>query len=138
MEIQLSRTADYGVRAAVLLADGDRHKSRQIAEAVGIPAGFVAQVLGRLVRAGIVNSQAGQSGGYALSRSAGNVSLLDLIEAVEGPIRTNRCVLKDESCDALHPCAVHDPWMRAQDALRGSLQQTSLEDLHHGRGATSG
>jgi len=129
MEIQLSRTGDYGIRAALALADGGRHKSREIAERAGIPGGFAAQVLGHLVRAGLVASQAGQSGGYSLTRPAGDVSLLQVIEALEGPIRTSRCVLRDSACDSARPCAVHGPWTRAQDALRGSLQQTSLADL---------
>lgn len=129
MEIQLSRTADYGIRAALALADGERHKSRELADRAGIPGGFAAQVLGHLVRGGLVHSQAGQSGGYSLTRPAADVSLLDVVEAIEGPIRTTRCVLRDSACDVERPCAVHGPWTRAQDALRGSLQQTSLADL---------
>ncbi|MFN8037180.1 MAG: Rrf2 family transcriptional regulator [Acidimicrobiia bacterium] len=137
MEIELSRTADYGVRAAIVLGDGQRHKARELASSAGIPAGFAAQVLGHLVRAGLVASQAGQSGGYSLTRPADDISLLDVIEALEGPIRTVRCVLRDSACDAGHPCAVHGTWTRAQDALRGSLQQTSLADLV-ARGAVLG
>ncbi|MGB2758086.1 MAG: Rrf2 family transcriptional regulator [Acidimicrobiia bacterium] len=129
MQMQFSRTCDYAIRAALVLADGARHKSKDVAEEAGIPPAFAPQVLGHLVRAGIVASTAGQRGGYRLCRQPDEVTLLDLIEAMEGPLKSTRCVLSDASCNASAPCTVHEHWYRAQDVLRGSLTSTTLQML---------
>ena len=129
MELQFSRTCDYAIRAAIVLADGDRHKAKSLAEAAGIPAAFAPQVLGYLIRSGLADSIAGKSGGYRLSRPADEVSLLHLVEAVEGPLRSTRCVLKDSGCDPDSPCTVHDYWYQAQEALRASMGSASLTTI---------
>lgn len=136
MQMQFSRTCDYAIRAALVLADGERHKSKVLAAEAGIPPAFAPQVLGHLVRAGLVASTAGQNGGYRLCANADDVTLLDLIEAMEGPLKSTRCVLSDASCNPKAPCSVHDHWYRAQDVLRGSLTTTTLAMLV-GRGEPS-
>lgn len=131
MRLELGRRADYAIRAVVDLArhEGSRRKGREIAEAMEIPTSFVPQILAELVRAGTVVSVAGRDGGYALAREAGEVSLLDVVRAVEGEVRSTSCVLRGGPCRWDDVCAVHVPWAQAQDALLDSLAHTSFADL---------
>ena len=132
MELTLGRRADYTVRAVLDLArhrgDG-RRKARAIAEEMAVPANYLPALLAELVRAGLVTSTAGPSGGYALARAPDDVSLLEVIEVAEGELRSRECVLRGGPCRRDEACAVHEPWSRAQDALRGSLGTTTFAEL---------
>jgi Rrf2 family protein len=104
-----------------------RHKAAAIAAATGIPPVFVARVLANLQRQGFLNARAGQQGGYRLARPPQEITLLEVIEAVEGPLVTRDCVLRDTTCGAQgRYCVLHDAWSTAQSALRDSLAQTPL------------
>lgn len=133
MRLELGRRADYAIRAAVDLArhhdDGERRKARAIAEEMAIPTTYVPQIMAELVRAGLVESVAGRSGGYSLARPPRSVSLLGVVEAVEGDILSAACVLRGGPCRWSDMCAVHVPWSRAQHALLASLGDTSLADI---------
>ena len=129
MDLQLSRRADYGVRAALYLAGeprGGYRKLREICEAMTLPRSFAPQVLGDLVRAGLVEAKAGRDGGYRLARDAADLSLLDVVEACEGSLTPVRCTLRGIACDPGHPCPVHPAWIEAAEALRASLAGASL------------
>ena len=108
-------------------ADG-RVKGPALAEAVGSTSGFVSQVLHPLVRQGWVRSDPGPSGGYSLVVGLGEVSVLAVIEAIEGPTASGRCVLADRPCDETGTCALHVPWMRARSLLLSELAATSVAD----------
>ena len=131
MDLQLSRRADYGVRAAVLLArawgDGTYRKVREISTAMSVPRSFTPQVLGDLVRAGLVDARAGREGGYRLSRSPSEISLLEVVEASEGVLLPQRCTLRGTDCDPANPCLVHPAWFEAAQALRSSLAGAMLD-----------
>lgn len=132
MRLELGRRADYAVRAVVDLArhHGDgRRKAREIAAEMDIPRTFVPQILAELVRVGLATSVAGPEGGYALGRAPADVSLLDVITAVDGEPRSTACVLRGGPCRWDDVCAVHVPWARAQDALRDELGRTTFADL---------
>jgi Rrf2 family protein len=133
MQIELGRRADYAVRAVVDLArhhaDPVRVKAREIAEEMDIPSNFVPQILAELVRAGVVESVAGRSGGYRLCRPPSEISLLEIIEAVDGEIASRECVLRGGPCHWDDVCAVHVPWSRAQQALRDQLARTMFQDI---------
>ena len=133
MRMELGKRADYAVRAAVDLArhawDGERRKARAIAEEMAIPASYVPQILAELVRAGIAVSVAGPGGGYALARAPAEVSLLEVIEAIDGELLSSACVLRAGPCRWDDMCAVHIPWARAQFAMLDSLSATSLAEL---------
>jgi Rrf2 family transcriptional regulator, iron-sulfur cluster assembly transcription factor len=108
---------------------GGRRKTRDIAEAMDVPPGYIPQILAVLVRAGLAESEAGPSGGYRLARPPATISLLDVIVAVEGDISSTECVLRGGPCRWEGVCAVHEPWSRAQEALRGELAAATLEDV---------
>jgi Rrf2 family protein len=95
----------------------------------GDPEGFLPRVLGDLADAGIVGSQLGRSGGYWLQLSPDNLSVLNLIEIVEGPSRSDTCVLRQRACDGSRPCAFHPVWDEAQTAFINVLATTTLAEL---------
>ena len=130
MKIGLGQKGDYAIRAVLALTEADgRRKAREIASQMAIPENFLPQILGSLVRAGIVTSLAGPDGGYTLARDAAKISMLDVIEAAEGPIRSERCVLRGGPCHWDNACAVHPAWFAAQDALIARLRETSFAQL---------
>jgi Rrf2 family protein len=132
MRLELTRRGDYAVRAMLALAgrvDEPPTSSRQIAAATGIPVGFVPRVMGELVAAGLVASTTGRAGGYALAHEPRAVSLLAVIEAVEGDSRRTTCVLRGGPCGLDGHCQVHDVFHDAQDVLLGRLRDVSLADI---------
>lgn len=133
MRLSLGRRGDYAVRAMVDLArhydDQARRKTRDIAEAMAIPPGYIPQILAVLVRTGLADSEAGPTGGYRLARPPEAISLLDVILAVEGDISSTECVLRGGPCRWEGTCAVHEPWTRAQGALRQELGAATLDEV---------
>lgn len=117
------------MRSLRALSDADgRVKAPDLAEQVGSTPGFVSQVLAPLVREGWVRSDPGPNGGYSLRNDLAPLSVLAVIEAVEGPTDTGRCVLADRPCDASGTCALHVPWQRARAQLLDELDSISVAD----------
>lgn len=131
MQFDLGRRADYAVRCTLDLArhDGQRRKGREIADAMAVPPTYVSSILGTLVDSGFVTSTAGPRGGYALAVAPDALSLLDVIEATEGSLESTTCVLRGGPCHWEGRCAVHEPWSRAQDAMRDELARTTFGEL---------
>lgn len=129
MRLEVTRKSDLAVRALQVLAGAaGRVKGPVLADAVGSTSGFVSQVVHPLVRQGWVRSDPGPSGGYSLVVGLDEVSVLAVIEAVEGPTLSGRCVLADRPCDQTGTCALHAPWMRARALLLTELAATSVAD----------
>lgn len=95
---------------------------------VGSTSGFVSQVLTPLVRAGWIRSDPGPSGGYSLAADLAEVSVLAVIEVIEGATDSGRCVLADRQCDVGGTCALHVPWSRARTQLLAQLEATSVAE----------
>ncbi len=137
MRLQLTRRGDYAVRAMFALsalAPGEVLSARTLAEAVTIPTRFVTAVLGDLRRAGLVQARPGRTGGYRLARPADAITLLEIIEAVEGDSRRTTCVLLDGACRTASDgqCAVHRFFFAAQEALLSELREAKLSELRAG------
>jgi len=113
-------------------AASDRLKAHALADALDTTPGFVPQVVGPLVKAGWVRSDPGPTGGYVLVVSLDRISVLDVIEAVDGPTDDGRCVVADDACDAARPCVLHDAWTAARDELTDSLRSRSISSLELG------
>ena len=129
MRLEVTRKSDLAVRALRVLDQASgRLKGPALAQAVGSTSGFVSQVLKPLVRLGWVQSDPGPSGGYALAADLGSVSVLAVIEAVEGPTDSGRCVLADRPCNEAGTCALHVPWLRARAQLLRELDSTSVAE----------
>ncbi len=134
MNLSLSRRGDYCVRAALHLArQADAGvpttKIKEIVAAMDIPASFASQVMADLVKAKIVNSKAGRDGGYWLARSAGQVTLLELVEAGEGTVKAERCALGDGPCRWDTVCPLHTDWQETVAAVRRQLRTVTLDKL---------
>ena len=132
MRLELTRRGDYAVRAMLTLARGpaDRVTAASLADATAIPPSYVPQVMGDLVRAGLVANHRGRLGGYSLALPPDEVSLLAIIEAVEGESRRRTCVLRGGPCGRDgSTCDVHDAFASAQEQAIGALAGTSLADV---------
>jgi Rrf2 family transcriptional regulator, iron-sulfur cluster assembly transcription factor len=132
MGLQLTRGAEYAIRAMTYLArypEGHVASLHEIGEAQDIPESFLAKILQSLVRAGLTVSQRGAHGGFALARPASEITMQQVIEAVDGPISVNQCVLSPEDCARSASCTVHEAWLRAQGQLMDVLGSITLESL---------
>lgn len=141
MRLELTKRGDYAVRAMLALARGSGNgllSARRISDAMVIPVRFLPQVLGDLQRAGLVEAAPGRAGGYRLARPAAEVTLLDVVEAVEGDSRRRTCVLRGGPCGLDGHCDVHDVFFAAQDAMLATLGAARLADLPVRRGGHIG
>jgi Rrf2 family protein len=132
VRLEVTRRADLAVRAMIVLGHAradDRVKGPALAAALGTTPSFVAQVMGPLVKAGWVRSDPGPLGGYAPRVGLDEVSVLDVIEAVDGATDAGRCVVENRACDPATPCVLHDAWGRARDELTRTLDATPLSAL---------
>jgi len=134
MRLEITRRSDLATRALIELARlGRRTKSVELAEAIGTTPGFLSQAMTPLASKGWVRSEPGPSGGYLLTTDLGDVSVLDVIEAIEGPSDAGRCVLEDRPCGNGGPCALHQPWQRARTQLLDELSNSTLAALPKAR-----
>jgi Rrf2 family protein len=127
MRLELSRRTDLALRALRHLERvGSRVKRPDLASAVGTTPDFLAQVMGPVVKAGWAASEPGRSGGYEIVVGTNDVSVLQLIEAMEGAPEDGQCVLGRGRCEVEGRCALHDAWTRARGALLEELNQTPV------------
>jgi Rrf2 family iron-sulfur cluster assembly transcriptional regulator len=130
MRLEITRRADLATRALLELSvTHERLKSSELAERLDTSAGFLAQAMTPLVNRGWVRSDPGPTGGYTAVAEPERVSVLDVIEAVEGPTETKQCVLENRTCASGGTCALHHPWSRARSQFLDELSATSFSDL---------
>jgi Rrf2 family transcriptional regulator, iron-sulfur cluster assembly transcription factor len=132
MRLELTKRGDYAVRAMLALTRSNGTglvSARRIADAMAIPVRFLPQVLTDLQRAGLVEALPGRAGGYRLSRDPATISLLDVIEAVEGDSRRRACVLRGIPCGADGHCDVHDVFFEGQEAMLRTLAASTLAEV---------
>jgi Rrf2 family protein len=130
--MQLTRAADYAVRVTIHLAtlpDHQRALLPALARATGTPLSFLSKVLQALCRAGFVASRRGHSGGFELLSAGRQASLRQVIEAIDGPICLNLCLVSGASCGRKSFCPAHPIWARAQEAMLGVLETATVADL---------
>jgi Rrf2 family protein len=130
--MQLTRAADYAVRVMIQLASlppSTRVQRNQLAESTGVPESFMSKVLQALVRARLISSRRGLDGGFELMVSAEDVSLLNVVEAMEGPIQLNFCLGTGENCERQKTCAAHFVWAEAQAAMVAVLEKAKIANL---------
>ena len=130
MRLDITQRADLAVRALVVLdQSAARLKSSDLAAALGTTAGFVPQVMGPLVRHGWVHSVPGPTGGYEPLVEVDTLNVREVVEAVDGPTNSGRCVVADRPCEATEPCALHVAWGLARRQLLSSLAATPVGAL---------
>ncbi|MEX1344209.1 MAG: Rrf2 family transcriptional regulator [Candidatus Limnocylindrales bacterium] len=141
MRLELTRGADYAIRTTICLAREGRGQlipAPAIAERMDVPRRFLPQIMQDLVRAGLVEGSPGRGGGYRLTRLPDEVSLLEVIEAVEGDVRRRTCVLRSDACSPTRKCGVHDMFAAAQDALLDQFARATVEDASRASAAEVG
>ena len=129
MRLELTKRADYAIRAVLALsraADGERLSVRRIAADERIPERFLPLVMGDLVRAGLVEATVGRTGGYRLAKPSAEISLLEVVEAVEGDSRRRVCILRGGPCALDGVCDVHAVFAAAQDDVLGRLRNATI------------
>jgi Rrf2 family protein len=131
--LRLSKKADYALMAMKHLAlRGDRGSSsaREIASQYDIPIELLAKVLQRLVRRGLLASQQGTRGGYQLARVPGQISVADVIQAIDGPVTVTACSSQDEGgCEQFAKCNVRDPLWRVRERILSALGECTIAEL---------
>lgn len=130
--MKLSRTAEYALRAALLIAANDPERPTAVdalAEALGVPRNYLSKILHRLSKAGVLSSRSGPGGGFRLGRPAAQITLAELLEPID-PVATGRiCLLDRSECTDDRPCAAHGRWRAISEDLRVFFSQTRLSDL---------
>lgn len=130
--MQLTRAADYAVRVMIHLAGlplGARASRAALAGAAECPEQFLSKVLQSLTRAGLVISHRGNTGGFELPEIHRHASLLQIVEAIEGPLRLNLCLVSDAACASRHCCPAYPVWAHAQQAMADVLAGASIAEL---------
>jgi len=130
--MQLTRAADYAVRVMIHMATlpaNERTLLPALARATGTPASFLSKVLQALCRAGFIASRRGQSGGFEILHPGRQASVREVIEAIDGPIFLNVCLVSGASCRRKSYCPAHPIWVSAQEAMLGVLSTSTVADL---------
>ena len=129
--MHITRETDYAVRCVLYLSKNPDSVSdvNDISEAMGIPKTFVAKILQRLAKAGIARSTRGVKGGFKIAGNPSQLSLLHVIEAVQGPLSINLCVINEKSCVRSEYCSVHPAWIEIQHAIEKRLKQYTFGRL---------
>lgn len=130
--MRLTREGEYGIRCVLYLAGkgpGRVAGRREIAEAMDIPYHFLGKIGPKLAGAGIIEIRQGAKGGYVLARSAQDISLLDVVETIEGKIFFNFCVLNPNFCPMNDTCTVHPVWVEVSDTVRNKLASVNFAQL---------
>src|SRR5438874_5512212 len=131
--LRLSKKADYALMAMKHLAlreDRGSSSAREIAALYDIPIELMAKVLQRLVRRGLLASQQGTRGGYQLARSPAQISVADVIQAIDGPVAVTACSTDEgQQCKQFSKCNVRDPLWRVRERILAALGECTIAEL---------
>lgn len=130
--MQITRQADYATRAILYLArvgKGERIATSQVAKEQKIPPSFLAKIISQLSIAGLLHTSRGARGGISLSRDPEQITLLEVIEAIDGPIQLNMCVERGGVCAYEENCPLQPVWCDAQSELVTRLKSTTFGQL---------
>jgi len=130
--MQITRQADYAVRAVLYLTrlgQNERAATSQVAQEQHIPPSFLAKIISQLSIAGLLHTSRGARGGVTLAREPRDITLLEVIEAIDGPIMLNECVGDSATCSFDEECPLRPVWCEAQNDLVNRLKATDFEQL---------
>jgi Rrf2 family protein len=130
--MQITRQADYATRAILYLArnrNGKLVATSQVAKEQKIPSSFLAKIISQLSIAGLLHTSRGMHGGISLARNPEQISLLQVIEAIDGPIQLNVCVECEGFCSFEDNCLIQTVWCDAQKELVSKLRNTNFAEL---------
>lgn len=127
-----SRSAEYAIRAFVYLAqvpEGRYAMVKNIAEESEIPTHFLAKILQQLARKGFLRSSKGPTGGFALRKSPDDITLLEIVDAIDGLAEYERCPSGMTECNDEAPCGMHESWKELRSRIIGYLEGTTISDV---------
>lgn len=126
-------TTEYAIRGLAELAgragDGRSMMLDELVSDTSLPRDFLAKVFQRLVKAGLLRSAKGRGGGFALGRPANEITLKDIVEAIDGPLTFDRCAVGLDKCSDQQPCPQHDLYKPIRQRIKEYLQTTTVADL---------
>ncbi|MEK7408007.1 MAG: Rrf2 family transcriptional regulator [Acidobacteriota bacterium] len=127
-----SRSSEYAIRAFINLAqvqDGKFVMVKQIAQQENIPSHFLAKILQQMARKGLLRSSKGPTGGFTLRSPAADITLVQIVEALDGLTDYQKCVSGLAECTDDAPCGMHDSWKALRSRIMEYLEQTTIADL---------
>ncbi len=130
--MQITRASEYAIRGVLYLSsqpEGSTCLLSEISERQKIPPSFLSKIFQNLSRAGIVSSSRGTGGGFALIKHPRDITLLDVLQAIEGEISLNICLSNGETCENRPTCPVHEIWREAQEQLLSLLKSHNFAEL---------
>lgn len=130
--LRISKLTDYGIVLMVHLAQerpGTTHNAREMAEATDLPLPAVSKMLKSLAAAELLDSLRGARGGYRLARDPAQVTVAEILEALEGPIALMDCAVGPGHCEVEASCGVREPWQRINRAVHETLRRVTLAEL---------
>ena len=132
MSLIFSRQCEYALQAVVYLAlrrEGERTSIRDLTKKLDIPYHFLAKILQQLARKGLLRSSKGPTGGFALRVDAGEIRLLDIVEALDGLAPYQQCASGLAECNDDMPCSMHDSWVALRTRIIDYLERNTIADL---------
>ena len=129
--LRVTKLTDYATVVLTALADApDRvHSAAELAERAGLELPTVSKVLKPLAHAGLVTGFRGTNGGYRLARAAESISLIDIVEAIEGPVGVTECSGEHSKCELESHCGVRGNWRHVNDVVADALRNVSLAQM---------
>jgi Rrf2 family protein len=133
--MNITQESDYAIRAILILANEDSIlDANAISKESSVPLRFLLKILRKLGQAGIVKSYRGAAGGYRLNKAPKDITLLDVIQAIEGKIQINRCFYDEAACNSKlnGNCSIHRALFDVQLKLTNELKKINFDDLKNG------
>ena len=127
-----TKTGEYAIRAILFLARQSEDAlvmSSEVAKREDIPSHYLAKILQRMAKYGYVDSYKGRGGGFKITKLALDSSILEIVERIEGPVITLKCVTGLKECSDEHPCPLHDEWSELRDRIHNLISSRSVRDV---------
>lgn len=134
--MRLHRETEYALQALIFLAQHSKetiYSTPEVAEALGIPAGFLSKIFQKLLGHGLVKSHRGRHRGYSLARPSANIAVREILEGIEGMDLFERCLFWEDRCGDRDPCVLHRDWNQIKPRLLARFERRTLADLARGK-----
>lgn len=132
-----SKSCQYAIRAVIYMterqASGKNMGVKEIADALHMPQQFLAKILQQLSRHNLISSVKGPNGGFFLSEANAHVSLLDIVECIDGKAALSSCILGMPTCSTEHPCPLHHHFYGSREGLKATLSACAIGSLMDGK-----
>jgi Rrf2 family protein len=127
----ITRRADYAIRCVLFLTKNseDVVTINEISQAMNVPKAFLAKILQQLAGCGIVNSSRGLTGGFRLARAPEDITMLEVIETIQGVSASSQCAVDKKSCNLSDKCSVHPIWIKIREMVENELKNQNFRKL---------